>query len=159
MGIDLEIFHSQNINVVKYMYFLNAQKDSINTWVNSRYWSKICSVQPYLLSDLAVKVTDVEIISHSKCLSFMLKVFKDLCLLNAWMDLVDIWTICYCCKVLLSASLARNDMIKIMNLEIRKHIFGHMWTIRAYVDSKGPGQHVHSCSLIIHGLIRAFTVC
>ena len=76
--------------------------DKVDTLHVGRYWSEVlCGTITTHLGDLEVKVTDLKIL----CLSFWLKVFRSLYLLNMLMDQVHTlhvgryWSEVLCCTI------------------------------------------------------------
>ena len=98
--------------------------DQVDTLHVGRYWSEsLCSTIMTHPWDLEVKVTDLEIF----CLSFWLKVFISLYLLNMYMDQVDTlhvdryWSEVLCCTIMTNLY----DLeVKVTDLEILCSSFG-----------------------------------
>ena len=101
---DLEILClSFWLKFFKSLYLLTMLMDQVDTLHVARYWSEVLrSTIMTHLGDLEVKVTDLEIL----CLSFWLKFFKSLYLLNMLMDQVDTlhidiyWSEVVCCTIM-----------------------------------------------------------
>ena len=66
------------IKVFKSLYLLNLWMDLVDILPDVRYWSVLCCTILTHISDLEVKIMDFEIL----CLSFLVKVFRSLYLLN-----------------------------------------------------------------------------
>ena len=116
---DLEILClSFWLKFFKSLYLLTMLMDQVDTLHVARYWSEVLrSTIMTHLGDLEVKVTDLEIL----CLSFWLKFFKSLYLLNMLMDRVDTlhidiyWSEVLCCTIMDHLG---DHEVKVTDLEI-----------------------------------------